>query len=540
MSGLYIGIDVGTSSARAGIFDARGTLLAQGRHAIALYRDGADIAEQSSDDIWQAVCRATTQAVASCPRPVDEIRGIGFDATCSLVVLGDAGQPLPVGEATAPGRNIIVWMDHRAKIQAQRINETGHPVLRYLGGVISPEMEPPKLLWLKENRPETFDRAWQFFDLADYLTYRATGALTRSLCTLSCKWTYLAHQDCWDESFFRSIGLECLVQEGFARIGTDVVSPGMPVGDGLSAQAALEMGLSAGTAVGAGLIDAHAGGVGTVGAAGDHGSVISRAAYVFGTSACLMASAPEPKFVPGVWGPYRSAMIPGLWLAEGGQSAAGAALDHLIQCHPARDTAIEAALQSGRPVLDYLADRTLKRAGAVSKAIELVKRFHVVPEFLGNRSPLADPDATGLIAGLTMANDIDDLAALYIAGLSGLGYGLRQILDTLDDQGFEIDTLVVSGGAARSELVRQILADSANIAVAIPETPEPVLLGAAILGALAAGDYDSMDDAMNAMSRISRTYEPVKGRLAQCHDERYRAFCTLQKFSHNLNHQNSQ
>ena len=105
--------------------------------------------------------------------------------------------------------------------------------------------------------------------------------------------------------------------------------------EGLTTQAAAELGLEPGTPVAAGLIDAHAGGIGTVGARGGPGDVLTRMAYVFGTSACTMTTTERPAFVQGVWGPYFSAMVPGLWLNEGGQSAAGAAIDHLVRMHPA-------------------------------------------------------------------------------------------------------------------------------------------------------------------------------------------------------------
>ena len=141
--------------------------------------------------------------------------GIGFDATCSLVVLGAGGVPLAVGPSDDPARNIIVWMDHRAVRQAERINATGHDVLNYVGGVISPEMETPKLLWLRENRPATFDAAHDFFDLADFLTWKASGSRARSTCTVTCKWTYLAHEKRWDAGYFQQIGLGVLADEGF-------------------------------------------------------------------------------------------------------------------------------------------------------------------------------------------------------------------------------------------------------------------------------------------------------------------------------------
>ncbi|MEY9448838.1 ribulose kinase [Bradyrhizobium diazoefficiens] len=152
----FLGIDVGTGSARAGVFDRSGRLLASDSAPVALWRETGDVVEQSSEDIWRAVCRSVRGAVAQAGIAPDSIVGIGFDATCSLVVLGEGGAPLPVGLSGDPARNVIVWMDHRAADQARRINQTGETVLDYVGGTISPEMETPKLLWLAENMPDTF------------------------------------------------------------------------------------------------------------------------------------------------------------------------------------------------------------------------------------------------------------------------------------------------------------------------------------------------------------------------------------------------
>ena len=529
MADHFIGIDVGTGSARAGVFDAAGHMLASAKRDIALYLEAGDIAEQSSEDIWAAVTASTREAVALAGIDPASVRGIGVDATCSLVLVDAAGGPVPVGISGEADRNIIVWMDHRSIDQTRRINALGHKVLDFVGGVISPEMETPKLSWLKENLPQSFDRATHFFDLTDYLTWRATGSLARSICTLTCKWTYLAHERRWDESYFRSIGLGDLADEGFARIGTEVVEPGTAVGTGLTAVAAAELGLPVGTVVAAGLIDAHAGGVATVGAAGDIGTLLSRMAYVLGTSACTMASSAGPAFVPGVWGPYFSAMVPGLWLNEGGQSAAGAAIDHLVRFHPAAFEATEKATAVGKSLVDWLAATASDSAGQLSNAAMLAGSMHVVPEFLGNRSPLADPEARGLIAGLSTDRSIDSLIGLYVAGLCGLGYGVRQILAAMAVSGVAIDTIVISGGAGQSPLVRQLLADCTGVAVAASQSPEPVLLGAAMLGAVAAGGYADLATAMPAMSRLGEIYLPVGGELGHWHERRYQAFLALQE-----------
>jgi D-ribulokinase len=521
---FVIGVDVGTGSVRAGVFDLAGTLLGVAKRDIALFRAPGNMVEQSSRDIWEAVCICVREAVNASGRPSSAAEGVGFDATCSLVVLGEGGAALPVGPSEDPDRNIIVWMDHRAIGQAERINARGHAVLNYVGGRISPEMQTPKLLWLRENRPEIFDRAWQFFDLPDFLTWKATGDLARSTCTVTCKWTYLAHEKRWAADYFEEIGLSDLAREDFRRIGERIVDPGTPLGAGLTDAAARELGLPVGLPVSAALIDAHAGGVGSVGV-GE--GAASNLGYVFGTSSCTMTSTREPVFVPGVWGPYYSAMVPGMWLSEGGQSAAGAAIDQLLSFHPFAREAQELAAAAGQSLPVFLADMAIGKAGSASAAVTLARGIHVVPEFLGNRAPFAEPHARGLIGGLGMERDLESLLSLYIAGLCGIGYGLRQIIDAQRAAGIETGNIAISGGAGQHGLTRQLLADACSLPVIAPSGGEPVLLGSAMLGAVAGGAMENLPAAMQAMSRAETTYAPDEATL-DLHDRRYEAFRQLQ------------
>jgi D-ribulokinase len=522
-----VGVDVGTGSARAGIFASDGSLVGAAKTDITLFREAGAIVEQSSAEIWDAVCRSVREALARSGVAAAAVAGVGFDATCSLVVLGPEGKPLPVGPSDDPARDIIVWMDHRATAQAARINASHHDVLKYVGGVISPEMETPKLLWLRENRPVTFEGAWQFFDLTDFLTWRATGSLARSACTVTCKWTYLAHEKRWDPSYFHAIGLGVLADEGFRRIGTEVVEPGHRIGSGLATKAAGELGLAPGTPVAAGLIDAHAGGLATVGAVGDPTENLG---YVFGTSSCTMTTTRAPVFVPGVWGPYYSAMVPGAWLLEGGQSAAGAALDHLVSIHPGASLFRAEAEAAELPLSAWLAKAANIRSASASDAVKLAGGVHVVPEFLGNRAPFADPQARAVIAGLGLENDLDSLIALYVAGLCGVGYGLRQIIEAQAASGAPIERVVISGGAGQTDFVRQILADATRKPVVVVKSPEPVMLGAAITGAVAGGVYDDIASAMKAMSPPLATIEPSSREdLVSRHEARFNAFCRLQQ-----------
>jgi D-ribulokinase len=520
MQQAFIGVDVGTASARAGLFDAEGTLLATARRPIAIWQQTGDIFEQSSEDIWRACIGAVRAVLKETALSPASIKGIGFDATCSLVVLDAAGAPLSVSTSGDPQRNVIVWMDHRAIAQAERINATKEDVLRYLGGIISPEMETPKLLWLKEHLPATYRGAGHFFDLADYLTYRATGSTTRSMCTLTCKWTYLAHERRWSRSFFEAIGLCDLLADHCRKIGATIAEPGTALGEGLTAESAAAFGLQTGTPVAAALIDAHAGGIGTVGGRRSDGATTDmreRLAYIMGTSACIMATTETPHFVPGVWGPYFSGMVPGLWLNEGGQSAAGASMDFLVRSHPAHAEAVIKAQDAGIGLLDYLESRAAERTQSVGKTALLAGGLHVFPEFLGNRSPYADPGMRAIVAGLSLDGDLHSLERLFVAGLCGLAYGLADIVDAMRTHGIASTMIVMSGGASRSALVRQIIADATGLAVALPTSQEPVLLGAAMLGAVAAGAFPSLRAAMTAMSRLGPLTQATPPEMTRFH-----------------------
>ncbi|ECA1898424.1 TPA: FGGY-family carbohydrate kinase [Salmonella enterica subsp. enterica serovar Eastbourne] len=522
---VVIGVDVGSGSVRAGIFNLEGGLLTRAVQNINVFRRSGSRVEQSSTEIWLAICHCIKQSLEETRTRPENVVGLGFDATCSLVVVGENGRPLATSADGNADQNIIVWMDHRATAQAERINATRHPVLKYVGGKISPEMETPKILWLKENRREIYDNVWQFFDLADYLTWRATGDLTRSMCTVTCKWTWLAHENRWDPDYFRTIGLEDLADENFRRIGQKIVAPGTPCGRGLTDEAAREMGLLVGTPVAIGIIDAHAGGIGTVGV-GD--GALSNLAYVFGTSSCTMTSTQEAIAVPGVWGPYYSAMVPGYWLNEGGQSSTGAAIDQLVAMHPAGAEAAVMAEKTGVSLPVFLANLAQNKSATASAAVELAAGIYIVPEFLGNRAPFADPDARAVITGLGMERDLDSLVAIYIAALCGIGYGLRQIIDAQHAQGIKTESIVISGGAGYHPLVRQILADACDLPVISTKCSEPVLLGSAILGAVAAGIVPSVVSAMKQFSHKDRVYS-VSETYRTTHQRHYENYQRLQQ-----------
>jgi FGGY-family pentulose kinase len=413
-------------------------------------------------------------------------------------------------------------------------------VLQYVGGAVSPEMQTPKLAWLKTHLPASWQRARRFLDLPDFLTYRATGEDVRSLCTTTCKWTYLEKGGGWDATFFQRAGLSDLASEGFSRIGTRVRPPGERIGT-LTAEAARELGLTAGIPVGVSLIDAHAGGVGClgVGLLGlDRGTAAleSRVALIGGTSTCHMAVSQEPRFVPGVWGPYFAAMVPGLWLTEGGQSATGALIDHVVMSH-ARGPELRAQAEREKTTVYALLNARLdalaaaESSGGVSGRVPfpaaLATDLHVLPDHHGNRSPRANPDALGMIAGLRLSDSIDALARLYLATVQALAHGTKHILDAMNANGHVVRAMVATGGDAKNPLFLREHADVTGYPILLPREGEAVLLGAAMLGAVAARAQPSLVEAMASMNAIARTIEPAGGAVAAFHGRKHEVFLRM-------------
>ncbi|KAK3156155.1 hypothetical protein QOZ80_2AG0103550 [Eleusine coracana subsp. coracana] len=412
-------------------------------------------------------------------------------------------------------------MDHRAVNQAERINASNSPVLQYCGGGVSPEMQAPKLLWVKENLQESWSMVCRWMDLSDWLAYRATGDDTRSLCTTVCKWTYLghAHMEQWRESDSRDM----------EACGWDN-----------------ELGLLPGTPVGTSLIDAHAGGVGVMESVldaeskddlADEESICHRMVLVCGTSTCHMAVSKNKLFIPGVWGPFWSAMVPEFWLTEGGQSATGALLDYIIENH------VAAPLLSNRAASQSISIYKLLNKMLLSMSHEqnspflsaLTQDTHVLPDFHGNRSPMADPKAKGVICGLTLDTSEKSLALLYLATVQGIAYGTRHIVEHCNAHGHKIDTLLACGGLAKNSVYIQEHADIIGCPIILPRENESVLLGAAVLGAVAVKNFPGIRDAMQALNAAGKVVKPSPDpRVKKYHDAKYQIFRSLyeQQLSH--------
>jgi FGGY-family pentulose kinase len=498
------------------VLDRSGTLIARADHPIAMRRPDDKRAEHDSEDIWGAVGEAVKGALAAAGAKPGEIAGLSFDATCSLVVRGRSVEQLPVSPEGESRWDTIAWLDHRALAEADECTASGHRVLDFVGGVMSPEMETPKLMWLKRNNPETWANAAHFFDLTDFLTFKASGSTARSQCTLACKWTYLAHErEGWQRDFFAAMGIgDMLEQGGLPERASPIATDLGP----LTPEAAADLGLDTECRVGTGLIDAHAGALGVLGGfAARSENVEHHMALIAGTSSCVMALSRKELACQGIWGPYFGAALQDGWLVEGGQSATGALLDHIIRWHGA----------GGKPTAE-LHGRIVERVMELRKVegYDFGGRLHVLPDFHGNRSPLANPRALGVISGLTLDASFDSLCRLYWRTAVAIALGIRHILEHLNRSGYGIDTLHVTGGHTKNPLLMELYADATGCTVVVPSTKDAVLLGTGMVAAAASGLYPSLVDACAGMHRGGTERKPDPA-ARERFDRDYRVFLTM-------------
>ncbi|KAH7045820.1 FGGY family of carbohydrate kinase [Macrophomina phaseolina] len=544
----YIGVDVGTGSARACIMNDQGDIVGLASENIGLWQPQTGYYEQSTTDIWRCICSSIRRALDQHNIDATTVRGIGFDATCSLSVFNaETDEPVCV---TGPNfdnrdgndRNVILWLDHRPVDETVKINNTNHNLLRYVGGKMSIEMEIPKVLWLKNNMPkELFDKC-KFYDLTDALTHMATGNEARSFCSVVCKQGFVpvgvdGSVKGWQDDFLKEIGLEELCEDNFKRMGGvngvngEYFAAGELVGV-LSERAAMDMGLPAGIAVGSGVIDAYAGWIGTVGAKvklsddelnadapkNDVSQAFTRLAAVAGTSTCHLAMSPNPVFVPGVWGPYRDVLLPDYWMAEGGQSATGELLKHMIETHPAFNEAMSVAETFNTNIYDYLNEH-LREMAEKEKApfiSYLGRHFFFYGDLFGNRSPIADPNMKGSIIGLSSDKSLDSLALTYLGTMEFIALQTHQIVTAMNEAGHQISTIFMSGSQCQNEILMHLIAAACNMPVLIPRyVHAAVVHGAAMLGAKAAsadkeGKTTPLWNIMDRYSKPGKVIKPTK------------------------------
>lgn len=474
-----MGIDYGTNGVRVGIFDLQGQQLSFATENLTTMIPHNGWAEQSPAEWWQALGKAAQRARHMAHLAPQDILGVSYDVTsCTVVACDQNADPL---------RNAILWMDLRATAQAERISHSHDPTLRITGyGRVSPEWMLPKIMWLKEQQPEIYKKAARICEAADWLGYKLTQQWACNLNNISLRWFYDENAGGWPTSFYERMG----VGDVFTKFPQTINRLGNLLGT-LSLEAAQQLGLLPGTIVGQGGVDAN---VGMIGMGAIHEN---ETALVTGTSHLLFAVTKQNIHQSGIWGTYTNSITPGLNLIEGGQISTGAITNWFIQ-NLCSDLLITAKKQK-TTIFELL--------NAEAQQIPPGSNGLIMTDFWqGNRSPYTDGNIRGLLYGLSLSTTRGEI---YRSILEGIAYGTSNIIQTFHQHGFTPTKIIVCGGAAHNDLFLQIHADVANMPLQIPQQLEAPCLGAAILAAVAAGSYQDIFTAVDAMVHYERFIEPI-------------------------------
>jgi FGGY-family pentulose kinase len=479
-----LGIDMGTESVRAGVFNAGGRQLALAATPYRLLHPRPGWAEQDPAEWWAALVRSVRAALAQAQVGPDAIAGISYDCTtCTVVALDAAGQHL---------RPAIMWMDVRAADQAHRIAESTHPARKYNGGgPVSAEWYPAKALWLKEREPDTYRQAAHIVECTDWLTFQLTGRWTASINTASIRAYYDRDAGGWPVSFYEEFGLG----DVFTKLPPEVLDLGVPVA-GLSRQAAEDLGLNPGTPVAQGVADAWAAQIGL--------NVVEpgKMALITGSSHVLTGQSAHPTSGQGFFGAYTDAVVPGQYTVEGGQVSTGSVLKW-FKDNFCKDVSA-AAEQRGVSAYEILNEQSRNLPPGADGLI-------VLDYWQGNRTPYVDPEARGIMWGFSLHHTP---AHVYRAIQEGICYGTAHILRAMHAGGFAVREFVACGGASKSRDWMQIHADVTGVPITLTETGDAAALGSAVLAAAGAGIFANLQEAAGAMVHETDVIVPDKGRHA--------------------------
>jgi xylulokinase len=473
---LLLGIDVGTTSVKVSAYASDGTLVADASEQTRVERPRDGWIEQDPDEIWRAVCQAV-RALPARERIVS-IGACGHSPT--LILLDRGGRPV---------RSAILWQDRRAAAESVELAERlGTSAAQLFGGPlpVTPSYPHPRLLWLRRNEPDALDRAAHALDTKDWVNYRLTG---------------LVASDPWSAKALANMRTGEPIQAWRELLGVDpgIAPPTRPASSAcgpLCAEAAAELGLAPGTTVAIGWTD------GACSMLGTGCFAASGVAYaVAGTSEVIGTTVPNPPSDPRI----QSAPGPDpRWtLLMGPTQSSGASV-----------TWLAGILGVQAPELFALA------AEAPSGANGLV----FLPYLEGERAPIWDPSARGMLFGLSSSHGRAEMAR---AVLEGVTHSARHVLETIEEiTGCNFGELRVCGGGSRSALWNQVKADLLGRTVRTTTAAETTSIGAAMLGGVAAGVFGSLDEAAGKLVRLGETYEP-KAELRSLYDQAHHRYREL-------------
>ncbi len=523
-----IGLDYGSDSARAVVIDAEtGTELASSVKYYPRWMEGkfcipsANQYRQHPQDYIDVLEFTVKDALSKCPAGTAEnVVGIAFDTTGSTPVFTDKnGTPLSMLPEFAenPNAMFVLWKDHTAIKEANEINELSRKwdidYTSYEGGIYSSEWFWAKALHVLRADEKVREAAYSIVEHCDWMPALITGVTTpeqmyRSRCASG-------HKAMWLEEWGGLPSEEFLTEldpvlAGFrSRLFTETCSSDMKVGN-LTPEWAERLGLTTNVAVAVGAFDAH---MGAVGAEIKPGALVR----IIGTSTCdIMVSDYETmgdKLIPGICGQVDGSVIPGLVGLEAGQSAFGDiyAWFKRVVAWPVENILAKSTLideETKQKLIDETLDQIIPALSDEAMKIPLSESTVLATDWMnGRRTPDANQMLKGTITGLTLASSAP---LIFRALVEATAYGSKAIVDRFRENGVEINEVIGIGGIAlKAPFVMQVMADVLGMPIKVAKSDQACAFGASMFAAVAAGVYNRVEDAQNAMGMgFSSEYQP--------------------------------
>ncbi len=474
-----LALDFGTESVRGALFGEHGNMVYTSAHEYRTLFPKPGWAEQIPAQWWDAFIRVVGDIVKKSGVDSAKILSAAVDTTsCTVLILDKNFMPL---------RNALLWMDVRAFRQAEKISGCGMDALKYNGfGSVSAEWMPSKVLWVKENEPDVWERARYVCGFQDWVNYRLTGEYVGSINNATVRWYYNSKSGGWPRDFYEAIGLA----DALDKFPGLILGLGAPIAP-IRPEVAEVVGLSDKTVIVQGGADAYIGilGLGAV--------KPGRIAFITGSSHLMLGHSSEEFHGKGIFGGFPDAVMPGLYVVEGAQISTGSVLKWFKNGFIGRELEEEAA-SKGLDLYDYM--------NMCAKSIKLGSDGLILLDYWqGNRNPLTDSRARGVIWGLSLNHTP---VHVYRAIMEGVAYGTEHIMRCFKDSGFEPKEIYACGGATHSDLWMQIHSDVMGMPIHLTEEPNAPLLGDAMLAFYGAGVYSSIEEAASAMVRVRKSIEP--------------------------------
>ncbi len=472
-----IGIDIGTSGTKTVLFDKNGNTIFSASREYPLYQPQNGWAEQDPDDWWNAAADTLREVVSkSGINPVD-IKGIGLSGQMhGLVMLDDRGNVL---------RHSIIWCDQRTAKQCDEINELvgKEKIIEITANPVLTGFTAPKILWVKENEPQIYEKCRHILLPKDYVRYKMTGEFATDVSDASGMSLLNVPERKWSSEMLSAVGID---ESMMAKVLESSDISGYTTGELQKLT-----GIPAGTPVAAGAGDNAAAAVGT--------GVVScgRAFTTIGTSGVVFAHTDKPVIDPKGRVHTFCCAVKDCWHVMGVTQGAGLSLKWL------RDNfCLDEKAKAENMGMDAYTVMDSEAAQIAPGADRLL----FLPYLMGERTPHLDPDCRGVFFGISAMHT---RAHFIRAVMEGVSFSLRDCVEIIRDMGITPNEMYACGGGAVSPLWRQMLADMFGCTVKTVSSKEGPALGAAILAGVCSGVYNSVEEGCGIAVKENKVQNPI-------------------------------